>query len=209
MIGTTPTAVSATKTIKVFAPNVNKFEPVIGHVLPNGSMMQLLADVLPGKGIKWTASVSLPPPFSTPPLAGGTFQFVQLVTSNRTQATSLIARSVAYSKNGLTVLDTSYPYDGPWGTGSLEKSSGDSPGQGLDPGNVVATVSDQFTTYLYFTPPGGIAVPVKSLPWSWGGTLYFNGVDYIVSATSQSAGASTDVATFTLWTGNIVGGTWQ
>lgn len=147
---------SATVTFNVQAPSVNPTVSTGSVRIKNNNVMQLSPQRL-GGGINFSASSLL-----NPPTYGGSYSWVQLVTSSTT-----VAKDPAGTPYVCTYgpgLDTSYPY-------SSMVSTNDSPGVPLPPSYVEVTDSDSFRMYLQWqlSAPASIPVSFAYVDWGWSG----------------------------------------
>lgn len=176
--------------------------------------MVLAANGNSSEGVDFEGSVTLPPGSIT-----GKWNWVQLITPFRL----LIDHSgniIPNSKNGLTLLDTTYPYwPRPAGTypgtevGSYMAGStgitGDSPNVDLLPLLSSVTIGHQFSMYLMFKPDGlqSRYVPMSSINWSWNAVATNNGTitqpSWIVPQVDPTVGAAIEQFTHPTWTGNV------
>jgi len=79
----------------------------------------------------------------------------------------------------------------------------DSPSVPLPPGTEYSqvAVSESFTAYLMFAPPGGTMVPVANVGWSWSATAVYNGIWSLVPNTSPvTLGSSATTTAYPTWT---------
>jgi hypothetical protein len=132
-----------------------------------------------GDGMLFTATVTMPAGFTRE----GHWNFLQLVQPDRRFTTEVLGQapvSVHLTNNSLWGLDTSetypdfvephYDYTGSWPTASPDTrhSTVDSPNAGLTtPSLTHASISDHYSMYIMFLPPGSWAhwVPLQVDNW--------------------------------------------
>jgi len=164
-------------------------------------------------GIIYTTQVNTPAPFSA-----GIWNMVQLVTPG-TWYTPLGQPETASSGNGVQGLDTRYPFypssnpTYPTGVPANNQIAQpyDGPGiRSLRDTVIRYRVSDNFSTYVMFLPPGGDAqwVPLWIVGWNWNADDSIPGATWANWNNATDAGIvrvgnSASTTTFPMWN-NIV-----
>lgn len=143
--------------------------------------------------------------------AEGQWEFTQMVTPARSLL--LVGGGQSnFSMNGNLVLDTTYPYAGPYATNTTN-STNDSPSNGL-----LSRFFTQFTAnnesfkmYVMYVPPGAGAqwCPLKYIPWSWSATATWNAPNWALTANGAQTNAAVTTTDHPVWTQNVSGGQFQ
>lgn len=142
--------------VSLFLGNLSSNPLVIQRFIPGYDDYEL--------GIKNTADVSVPDNVN------GTLSWVQLISYNQT-----VEGAHAVSQTTQSALDTGYPY--PSTNGGLLQI--DAPGIPLADGNTLVTSSENFSTYLMWTPKldssmSVIPVPLGVVTWQWSGAAKYD-----------------------------------
>ena len=178
------TVVSPVSSIKTVTGDAEVYATTASWLLGAVNPVGPIANTF-GPGIKWTGQVNPPPLFS--PNGQGSWRYVQIAAPQRSYSTS-VGRFVS-SLNGHKGLDGLYPYpaapplpppyrpnafnstDGSgWQDDNLSYYSWDSPLMGLNNTIIVASVGDEFETYMMYKPSGGTWVPLRRVLWQWNAT---------------------------------------
>ena len=205
--GQNPLSLTVTKTVNLQAPAIN-VTPAVGRVQINnlsnayssdGSYLYSLYDgasANSSRGINWSVQVNTPALFTSQ--GASLWNFVQTVTPSfsRTPDGGKPQPSVV---NGESGLDATYPYDpapfsgqfpGGHSADNLLWKMGDSPGFPVGDAYSNYQVTDNFSTYVMYRPPGSDTqwVPLWSIGWYWTANVTRPGASWSLWNNANDAG---------------------
>ena len=155
-------------------------------------------------GMNFSAEVHVPTGF-----AEGLWQYVQLVNRRliRKLESGHCQETNHYSE---WVLDESFPYAGPWNTGSPQGEFygffGDTPGYLLVPVAVTYYHEQYFRLYVMFKPSGAGSewVPLEIIHWDWETQAVKSGAgEWSLASSDTDVGDPAATTIHPEWAGNI------
>lgn len=139
-------------------------------------------------------------------LTYGNYYITQIINQMTVRKNKLVGTNYIGDELDIAGLDTHVYLNSKilYGTAGTSSRWGDSPAEPLATNVVWKSASESFSSYLMFSPPSGIPVPMYKVNWAWSGSAKLNGTNsYILLSSNVPAPIFAPSDEFPQWT-NVV-----